>query len=138
METLLVRLKPHDPRRGHLLRRYTYRGIKFQDERGWYRVEKSVADYLRDVRQTPGDEHAPLAFDVCTPEEAQALDAREKEATVTRKAATDDIKLSAARDDQAAAPAARAGGTVTTEDLPEAATASEAPKGKGGRKARRG
>ena len=128
METLLVRLKPHDPRRGHLLRRYTYRGIKFQEERGWYRVEKSVADYLRDVRQTPGDEHAPLAFDVCTPEEAQALDAREKEATVTRKAATDDIKLSAAR----------AEGAVTTEDLPEATTASGAPKGKGGRKARRG
>jgi len=128
METLLVRLKPHDPRRGHLLRRYTYRGIKFQEERGWYRVEKSVADYLRDVRQTPGDEHAPLAFDVCTPEEAQALDAQEKEATVTRKAATDDIKLSAARTE----------GAVTTEDLPEAATASGAPKGKGGRKARRG
>jgi len=128
METLLVRLKPHDPRRGHLLRRYTYRGIKFQEERGWYRVEKSVADYLRDVRQTPGDEHAPLAFDVCTPEEAQALDAREKEATVTRKAATDDIKLSAARTE----------GAVTTEDLPEAVMASEAPKGKGGRKARRG
>ena len=127
METLLVRLKPHDPRRGHLLRRYTYRGIKFQEERGWYRVEKSVADYLRDVRQTPGDEHAPLAFDVCTPEEAQALDAREKEATVTRKAATDDIKLSAAR----------AEGAVTTEDLPEATTASapaSKPTGRKGRK----
>ena len=127
METLLVRLKPHDPRRGQLLRRYTYRGIKFQEERGWYRVEKSVADYLRDVRQTPGDEHAPLAFDVCTPEEAQALDAREKEATVTRKAATDDIKLSAARTE----------GAVTTEDLPEAATASapaSKPTGRKGRK----
>ena len=127
METLLVRLKPHDPRRGHLLRRFTYRGIKFQEERGWYRVEKSVADYLRDVRQTPGDEHAPLAFDVCTPEEAQALDAKEKEATVTRKAATDDIKLSAARTE----------GAVTTEDLPEAATAS-APAAKAtGRRGRK-
>ena len=52
METLLVRLKPHDPRRGHVLRRYTYRGIKFHEERGWYRVEKPVADYLRAVRQT--------------------------------------------------------------------------------------
>ena len=46
-DTLLVRLKPYDPRRGHVLRRYTYAGIKFQEERGWYRVERPVAEYLR-------------------------------------------------------------------------------------------
>ena len=110
METLLVRLKPHDPRRGHVLRRYTYRGIKFQEERGWYRVEKAVADYLRDVRQLATNPHAPLAFDVCTPDEAKALDSKETEAEVTRKGATDDIKVSEARP----------GGAVTTDDLPEA------------------
>jgi hypothetical protein len=124
METLLVRLKPHDPRRGHVLRRYTYRGIKFHEERGWYRVEKPVADYLRAVRQVPSDQHSPLAFDVCTDDEAMGLDAREKEAGATRKAATDDIKVSAARTEHA----------VTTEDLPEAAVASggiRAPDRKG-------
>ena len=110
METLLVRLKPHDPRRGHVLRRYTYRGIKFQEERGWYRVDKAVADYLRDVRQLATNPHAPLAFDVCTPDEAKALDSEEKEATVTRKGTTDDIKVSEAS----------AEGAVTTDDLPEA------------------
>ena len=47
METLLVRLKRHDSRRGNVLRRYTYAGIKFHEERGWYRVAKDVADYLR-------------------------------------------------------------------------------------------
>ena len=131
METLLVRLKPHDPRRGHLLRRFTYRGIKFQEERGWYRVEAVVADYLREVRQTHGDEHSPLAFDVCTPDEAQTLDAAEKEDTVIRKAADDDIKLSAARD----------AGAVTTEDLPGTPTTPEATPAKtksSGRKTRRG
>jgi len=124
METLLVRLKPHDPRRGHVLRRYTYRGIKFHEERGWYRVEKPVADYLRAVHQVPSDQHSPLAFDVCTDDEAKSLDAREKEAGTTRKAATDDIKVSAARTEHA----------VTTEDLPEAAVASggsRAPDRKG-------
>jgi len=124
METLLVRLKPHDPRRGHVLRRYTYRGIKFHEERGWYRVEKPVADYLRAVRQVPSDPPSPLAFDVCTDDEAKSLDAREKEAGTTRKAATDDIKVSAARTEHA----------VTTEDLPEAAVASggiRAPDRKG-------
>ena len=44
METVFVRLKPYDPRRGYVLRRYTYRGIKFQEERGWFRVPKDVAD----------------------------------------------------------------------------------------------
>ena len=46
MQTLLVRLKPYDPRRGFVLRRYTYRGIKFHEERGWYRVDKAVAHEL--------------------------------------------------------------------------------------------
>jgi len=58
---------------------------------------------------------------------AQALDAKEKEATVTRKAATDDIKLSAARTE----------GAVTTEDLPEAATASVPASNATGRKGRK-
>jgi hypothetical protein len=114
METLLVRLKPYDPRRGHRLRRFTYRGIKFQEERGWYRVDKTVADYLRQVRQVASDEHAPLAFDVCTADEARALDAREKDAATPRKTADDDIKLSEARADSA----------VTTGDLPDDAKAS--------------
>ena len=115
METQLVRLKPHDPRRGHVLRRFTYRGIKFHEERGWYRVDKPVADYLRTVRQVASDGHSPLAFYVCTDAEARDLDTREKEAAVTRKAATDDIKVSPAR----------AEGAVTTEDLPDAETASD-------------
>ena len=127
MDTLLVRLKPHDPRRGHLLRRFTYRGIKFHEERGWYRVEKAVGDYLRTVRQTASDEHAPLAFDVCTSEEAKGLDSKEKEEAVTRKTAADDIKLSEAR----------SGGAVTTEDLPEAATAASGDTKGSGRKTRK-
>ena len=35
METMLVRLKSFDPRRGAVLRRFTYAGIKFHEERGW-------------------------------------------------------------------------------------------------------
>ena len=97
MENMLVRLKSHDPRRGHVLRRYTYQGIRFHEERGWYRVEKPVADYLRTVRQQAGDPYSPLAFDVCSDEEAKALDTQEKEAATVRKSATDDIKLSVAK-----------------------------------------
>lgn len=127
METLLVRLKPHDPRRGCVLRRYTYRGIKFHEERGWYRVEKAVADYLRAIRQVAGDEHSPPAFDVCAADEAKALDARDKEGAVPRAAATDDIKVSEARE-----------GAVTTEDLPDAAKAAAGDAKVSGGKSRRG
>ncbi len=79
-DTLLVRLKPYDPRRGFVLRRFTYAGIRFQDERGWYRVERKVGEHLRAVRTVPTDKYAPLAFDVCTEAEAKALVPRRLEA----------------------------------------------------------
>ena len=118
METMLVRLKPLDLRRGNVLRRFTYQGIKFHEERGWYRVAKAVADYLRSVHQQPADPHSPLAFDFCTEDEARATEAKEKEAANARKTAADDIKLSVAR------PA----GAVTTADLPEAAKDDKKPR----------
>ena len=126
MTTLLARLKPYDPRRGHVLRRFTFAGIKFDELRGWYRVEPEVADYLRKVRQRPIDPHTPLAFDVCTDDEARAMDARDKEAANPRKTATDDIQLSPARvegvattprrviTDDAPPPSARVEGAATT------------------------
>ena len=122
METMLVRLKPFDPRRGHVLRRFTYRGIKIHQERGWYRVDKDTAEYLRTVRQVHSDEHSPLAFDVCTEAEAKAMDAKEKEEGAVRKSATDNIKLSTPRDN----------GAVTTADLADEDKASGKSKGKKG------
>jgi hypothetical protein len=128
METMLVRLKPHDPRRGCVLRRYTYRGIKFHDERGWYRVEKPVADYLRAVGQVAQDEHSPLAFDVCSEAEARAIDEKDREGAIPRSSATDKIKVSVPRSD----------GAVTTRDLPDAQKAStgdaKGPSRKGSRR----
>ncbi len=79
--TVLVRLKPFSKKKSCLLRRYTYRGIRFDCHRGWYRVTGEVADYLRSVRQIPGDEDSPLAFDVCTESEAKAIDQKEADAS---------------------------------------------------------
>lgn len=117
METMLVRLKPFDPRRGQVLRRFTHAGIKFHGERGWYRVEKRVADYLRTVKQQVADPHSPLAFDVCTEDEAKAMEAKELEAVSECKSAASEIRLSAAR------PAA-----VATSELPEAPKDDRKPK----------
>ena len=74
----LVRLKPYDPKKGHVLRRYTAFSIRFDEARGWYRVEDEVAEYLATVHQIPGDEDSPLAFDVHSAAEAQAIDEAEK------------------------------------------------------------
>ena len=112
MDTLLVRLKPFEPRRGHVLRRFTYAGIKIHEERGWYRVTKDVAAYLRTVHQIPGDDYTPLAFDVCTDEEAKALDTREETDARVRRSATDEVQLTPAR-----APSSFA---LTTSDLADA------------------
>lgn len=97
METQLVRLKPYDPRRGYVLRRYTFAGIRFQAERGWYRVDKRVADHLLTVRTMHGDPHAPVAFDVCSEAEARAMEASEAEAAKQRRSATDDLRVVPAR-----------------------------------------
>lgn len=115
-DTLLVRLKPFDPRRGFVLRRFTFAGIRFQSERGWYRVEKSVAERLRATRSVASDPYAPLAFDVCTEAEATALDNAEADAAKVRRNATDDLKVTAAR------------GAVTTEDLPKPTTPTPSAK----------
>src|SRR4051812_4075603 len=106
METLLVRLKPYDPRRKFVLRRYTYAGIQFHVARGWERVPKDVADYLKNVRQLEFDPYSPAAFDICTEEEAAALEARERELAGVRRTALDAIPVAQPRR-----------GAVTTDDL---------------------
>jgi hypothetical protein len=85
----LVRLKPHDPKKGHVIRRYTAFSIRFEEARGWYKVSDEVAAYLATVHQTPGDEDSPLAFDVCTEDEAQRLETAEKKKAEERARATE-------------------------------------------------
>lgn len=109
METMLVRLKPYDPRRKFVLRRYVYRGIHFLVTRGWERVPREVAEYLRGVRQKEFDPYSPPAFDVCTDAEAAALEKREREVPTARRMAVDGIPLTQPR---------RASAVVTTADLP--------------------
>jgi hypothetical protein len=111
METMLVRLKPYDPRRKFVLRRYVYGGIHFLVTRGWERVPKTVADYLRAVRQSEFDPYSPPAFDVCTEEEAAALEKRERELSDARRTALDAIPVVEPR---------RGSRVVTTADLPGA------------------
>ena len=77
MSKVYVRLKPYDPQRGHVLQRYSFKGICFHASRGWYTPPKEVADYLKTIHQIYDDPHSPLAFDVCTEAEAREIDTKE-------------------------------------------------------------
>ena len=120
----LVRLKPHDPKKGHVIRRYTAFGVRFDEARGWYKVSDEVAKYLATVHQRPGDEDSPHAFDVCTEDEAKAIEAAEKKKAEERARAAEP-NVADARDLSARAP------DLTTADLPQP-RASRAAAGRRG------
>lgn len=85
----LVRLKPFDPKKGHVIQRYTAFSIRFEERRGWYKVSDEVATYLAAVHQRPSDDESPLAFDVCTEEEAQRVETAEKKKAEERARAAE-------------------------------------------------
>jgi len=120
-ETMLVRLKPYNKKKGHVLRRYVYRGLRFQESRGWTRVRKDIADYLGRVHQIPGDEDSPLAFDVHSDAEAKAIDKKEAEDARARTPAEAATEVAEAREEPEPPPAAdgRDGGDLSTADLPQ-------------------
>lgn len=72
--SFVVRIKPA---KGKAPRRFTYGGIRFDESRGWYRVDASVAEYLRDVKVSHERDESGLLFEVCTQAEAEAIDKRE-------------------------------------------------------------
>ena len=82
--SMLARIKPYNPKRGHVLRRYVVWGIRFEERRGWYRVKERVAKYLKEVRTKSNDPDSPLAFDVMTQAEAENLEGQEKKAAIER------------------------------------------------------
>lgn len=83
---LLARLKPYNERKRHLVRTYMIDGARFFEERGWYEVSDALGERLRPLTQDYHDEDSPKLFDVCTKEEAEALEQREAEAEVKASA----------------------------------------------------
>jgi hypothetical protein len=106
----LIRLKPFDAKKGHVIRRYTAFTTTFEEHKGWYRVSDHVASYLATVHQVPNDEDSPLAFDVCSQGEAERIDAAERKKAEERARAAEP-NVATARDVTAI------GGDLTTADL---------------------
>jgi hypothetical protein len=114
-KTMLARLKPHDPKKGLLLKQYTYQGIRFLAGRGWYRVNRKVAAYLKNVHSIPGDEDTPLAFEVCTPDEARAMDENDRKAARQVLPAEEALDVSHVGDEQ---PRAKSRPSPDRDDAP--------------------
>lgn len=100
----MVRLKRYNPKKGYRLKQFHVYGQRFEEERGWYKVNQFVTDfehktgarrredliaYLREVRQNQEDPESKLAFDICTPEQAAKMDEDEEEAIASRARAND-------------------------------------------------
>jgi len=115
----LIRLKPLDAKKGHVIRRYTAFSTTFEERKGWYRVSDEMASYLATVHQVPNDEDAPLAFDVCTQDEAQQIEAAEKKKAEERARAAEP-NVATPRD------VTLLGGDLTTADLREPSRRSRA------------
>jgi hypothetical protein len=112
---VFVRLKPYAPSRGHVIRRYSHGGIRFDEERGWYKVDEALALELRQVHQIQEDPYSPLAFDVCSEEEARGLNKVERLEEEKRRHPED--AMPPTQDLTAIAPKS----TLTTADLNKAA-----------------
>ncbi len=98
-ESLWVRIKPRNEKKGLKIRRYLAFGMRFDEPLGWYKVPReielsdgrkvNVAEYLSNVRNDNEDPDSPLAFDVMTEKEARSLDAKERKAAELRATAVD-------------------------------------------------
>lgn len=116
----LVRIKPYNPKKGYKLRTYVFRGLALRETAGWYELPDDDAAYLATVRNDDTDSNSPLAFDVCTKEEAEAVeDAEKRQAEKATAAAPLRVHQPSVSDSRGAAKrAASAENVLTTADLP--------------------
>ncbi len=82
-KTYFVRIKPHNKKRGYLVRNYMHRGVRFTTR--WKEVSAATANELQhSVQPHDVEEEIPL-FDIKTKDEALEIEAEERDATVLPK-----------------------------------------------------
>lgn len=130
----LVRLKPLDVKKGHVIQRYNVFSTTFDVTRGWYRVADQMAEYLSTVHQIAGDDESPLAFDVFFEEEAKQFEAAEKkrqQQLEEERARAIEVKMAATLD--APNDLSSLGADLRTEDLRDSGRRSRPTAGTGRR-----
>jgi len=140
-DTLLVRLKARNPRAGLKAKDYSLRYNKpgsphhrrwfdFKRPMVWHRVPAEVGEKLRTVCQDPY-RPSPLLFDVCTEEEARALDHKARVERERAKAIVEPT-VDTAVDMTGSKPASNDGrGDMRPEDLTVASRRREAMEAAG-------
>lgn len=112
-DLLLVRIHPFNRGSGHITRRYTYRGTRFDVDRGWYEVPGWIAAELKGLYHPST---GTSIFEVQTPEGALKVDEKEAE---------QEVKSPAARPNR---PKAFRGGDLTVEEVQAGSTAMDEPE----------
>lgn len=80
-ESLLVRIFPYNPRAGYHALSFQLSGSPyppFRVERGWYEVDRATALKLRKQLNNPNDPFSRPIFQVCTRDQAKALERAEQ------------------------------------------------------------
>lgn len=77
---MYVRIRPYDKRRGQLVRRYVYGGVKFEVDKGWYQTDDVIAEYLKTVLTFPENPDSKPVFDVSDQIGAEKIAKEEYEA----------------------------------------------------------
>jgi hypothetical protein len=127
---LLVRIKPYNPRAGCVVRSYTYKGTRFREEAGWYRVPLKLASELRELLQDENDPLSQEVFDVLSEEAALQIEEREQQRRERATAARPNLAPELRRTDpRRNVLNAGTTGTVTTSDLLPAPNDEVAPNG---------
>ena len=81
-EVFYARIKPYNPKRGHVVQRYHVVGRAWKGGDGiyeipeWVKVNRAQAEQLLTCYQT--DAYSPMVFDICTPDLRAQVDAREE------------------------------------------------------------
>lgn len=120
---MYIRIKPFNPRRGHMLRRFCFKGKVFHVGR-WYKVSESFAQQVSEIHQKANDEDSPYAFDVATEQQARAIESKERAKEESERKKIDRAEVVSAqeiRDDSLR------GGAVTTAALHAAEEVDDLP-----------
>lgn len=116
--TVLVRLKPYNPKRGYKLRSYAIPTAMIR-EGNWYRVTEKVARYLSTITTDLANPDSPCCFDIVGNEaEALELEERDKREAAKRADARNPIRI-AATETPMETPRDRAAAALRDEGRPQ-------------------
>ncbi len=74
-----IRLHPFNPQKGFKVKRFGYRGMRFQSEKGWYQVTDEFAEEIKDFTQTLTDPDSKPLFQIASEVEAKKLSMKDYE-----------------------------------------------------------